>query len=590
MRFRSLHHRLIAHVATLVATALTLLVLLAGWELNRELEIERRASLERVAYNELARLEERIQNLLENTHTLTANHFIINGLLDPQGRRTYLPRLVKDFAQGRQMLAFSLVDFDGTIMHSEGSPSNEPTRNLPLRRALELGRSIPFFIGNEQRLAIAAPVNHYNTTQGAVLVEFDFLDILLRQFQSRQHPEHHLRIIVHDQEFISLTHGEGSSISARALADPASTPLLAELAVTLEISTPLAQHREPIQRALQELARMGAALLLIALGVIIGLGNNMVAPILTLYDRVRRSDSRQDIPCAPLGTHDELEQLAEAFDQRTLELRQHRDRLEERVAERTAALRQTEDMLRLVINAIPARVYWKDTQCRYLGCNRLFAQDAGFSDCDGIIGLQDDDMLWSHPGMGLPENDRVVLGDGKPRLHVQEPRTTPDGRTRWLRTSRIPLLNRDGKPLGILGLYEDITEALRKETDLRTLSTALEQSPLAVIITDTRGRITYVNQRFCSLTGYGKGDVMGKNPSLLKSGQTPPDTYRQLWQSLTSGEAWCGTLYNRRKDGSLLRETAHMAPIVDAQGQTTHYLAMKWDSSACPEGHAPVPQ
>ena len=76
--------------------------------------------------------------------------------------------------------------------------------------------------------------------------------------------------------------------------------------------------------------------------------------------------------------------------------------------------------------------------------------------------------------------------------------------------------------------------------ELRKLTRAVEQSPASIVITDLDGKIEYVNPRFSSVTGYSLDEAIGKNPRILKSGETPPDTHRQLWDSLTAGQEWQG--------------------------------------------------
>ena len=112
---------------------------------------------------------------------------------------------------------------------------------------------------------------------------------------------------------------------------------------------------------------------------------------------------------------------------------------------------------------------------------------------------------------------------------------------------------------------------------LRKLSQAVEQSPESIVITDLEGRIEYVNQAFMNTTGYSLDEVLGRNPRLLKSGETPPETYAGLWAALSQGAQWSGQLVNRRRTGEIFHEFASIAPIRDEQGSITHYLAVKQD-------------
>ena len=115
------------------------------------------------------------------------------------------------------------------------------------------------------------------------------------------------------------------------------------------------------------------------------------------------------------------------------------------------------------------------------------------------------------------------------------------------------------------------------EATLLRISRAVEQSPASVVVTDTRGVIEYVNDKFTKVTGYSRQEAIGQHTRMLKSGQTPPDVYEALWRTIAAGGEWRGELLNRRKDGELFWELASMSPIVDADGTVTSYLAIKED-------------
>ncbi|MBF0181292.1 MAG: PAS domain S-box protein [Magnetococcales bacterium] len=126
-------------------------------------------------------------------------------------------------------------------------------------------------------------------------------------------------------------------------------------------------------------------------------------------------------------------------------------------------------------------------------------------------------------------------------------------------------------------LKSEIIERQQAETELRKLTRAVEQSPVSVIITDLTGRIEYVNPKFCLVSGYAAAEVMGRNPSLLKSGKVNDHTYRELWETLARGEEWRGEFLNRKKNGECYWELASISPIRGRFGEVTHYLAVKED-------------
>jgi len=123
----------------------------------------------------------------------------------------------------------------------------------------------------------------------------------------------------------------------------------------------------------------------------------------------------------------------------------------------------------------------------------------------------------------------------------------------------------------------EIAEREYAEMELRKLTQAVEQGPASIVLTDLDGNIEYVNPRFTQTTGYCLDESIGINPRILKTDLTPPETYRQLWNTITAGKEWHGEFVNRKKDGSLYYESAIISPITDLNGNATHYLAVKED-------------
>jgi len=117
----------------------------------------------------------------------------------------------------------------------------------------------------------------------------------------------------------------------------------------------------------------------------------------------------------------------------------------------------------------------------------------------------------------------------------------------------------------------------RSEAELKKLSQAVEQSPATIVITDRNGTIEYVNPRFTKITGYTPEEVLGKNPRILKSGRTPPDEYKSLWETIASGKDWQGELVNRKKNGELYDESLSISPIRDRRGGIAHFVAVLED-------------
>ncbi|MFZ0743798.1 MAG: PAS domain S-box protein [Terracidiphilus sp.] len=109
------------------------------------------------------------------------------------------------------------------------------------------------------------------------------------------------------------------------------------------------------------------------------------------------------------------------------------------------------------------------------------------------------------------------------------------------------------------------------------LVAAVEQAADGIVLTDTSGRIQYVNPAFSAMTGYTRDEVVGQNPRLLKSGRQSDAFYEELWGTIVAGKVWHGELANRRKDGRFYSEEMRISPLHDSSGVTTGYIAIKRD-------------
>ncbi|MDE2439756.1 MAG: response regulator, partial [Betaproteobacteria bacterium] len=140
-----------------------------------------------------------------------------------------------------------------------------------------------------------------------------------------------------------------------------------------------------------------------------------------------------------------------------------------------AELKKQKELLQSVIEHAPIRVFWKDKESRFLGCNRLFALDAGLDSPDALIGKSDFDFSWRAQAEIYRADDLNVMATGIPKIDFEEPQTTPDGKTIWLSTSKVPLQDGNNQIIGILGIYSDITERKNAAQELTSHRLHLEQ-------------------------------------------------------------------------------------------------------------------
>ncbi len=155
-----------------------------------------------------------------------------------------------------------------------------------------------------------------------------------------------------------------------------------------------------------------------------------------------------------------------------------------------------------------------------------------------------------------------------------------DGARRWVHGQGEIQYDAEDRPVVLIGVIQDITERKLVEASLRKISVAVEQSPLSIVITDPHGTIEYVNPGFSAVTGFSAQEAIGRNPRILKSGKTPPEQYRAMWETLARGEVWRGEFQNRKKDGNLFHERETIAPVRDLAGVLTNFIAIKEDISS----------
>jgi len=420
-----------------------------------------------------------------------------------------------------------------------------------------------------------------------------------------------------------------------------------------------------------------------------------------------------------------------------------------------------ETLLQDIINLLPIRVFWKDENLKYAGCNKIFAKDAGENEPEDIIGKNDYQLSWYDHSEQYRADDRNVMDTGKPKMNFEEEQTTPSGSKIWLRTSKVPLTDQFGNSIGVLGTYEDITEQKKAEammqknmelliekekadiseqitkdfiielsnekekvlqsasdlkkandklrvsneelfkakikaekneihlntileqtmdgislasmdgdfifvnqalcmmlgysvnelltmnvSDLSTLDstesnsftktkkegnaswsnvklrckdgsiiyvdingkrieienqqtmlgvirnvtervaseqtskklqTAIESSKTSIIITDINGNIEYANPYFTIQTGYLPDEYIGKNPKILKSGLHTAGYYKNIWDTILSGNTWEGEFYNRKRNGEYYWENATISPILNSDNEIISLVAVKID-------------
>jgi len=142
----------------------------------------------------------------------------------------------------------------------------------------------------------------------------------------------------------------------------------------------------------------------------------------------------------------------------------------------------------------------------------------------------------------------------------------------WIRSRATVLRDENGKALRMFGTHRDITDEKKSQSEFKKLHQAIIQSPISVVITDKEGYIEFFNPAFCKITGWSDQEILGKKPSILKSGFQPASFYEKLWKTISSGNEWQGEFKNRKKNGEYYWELASISPIKNNFGTITHYV------------------
>jgi PAS domain S-box-containing protein len=235
-------------------------------------------------------------------------------------------------------------------------------------------------------------------------------------------------------------------------------------------------------------------------------------------------------------------------------------------------LYQSRQMLQSILDTIPQRVFWKDRNLSYLGCNKALAIDTGLKDPAEIIGKNDYDLAWRESAGLYRADDKQVIEHAAPRLNFDETLRRPDGSLSWIRTSKLPLRDREGKVIGVIGTYEDITERKRAEEALieekRLLHSLMDNVPDAIYFKDRESHFTRINKAHARLFGLNDpAQAVGKTDSDFFAGEHAQQVYAYEQEIIRTGQP---VMDKEEKetwpDGHVTWVTTTKMPLRDANG------------------------
>lgn len=236
-----------------------------------------------------------------------------------------------------------------------------------------------------------------------------------------------------------------------------------------------------------------------------------------------------------------------------------------------AELRKNEELLSKIFNNAVDIIFIKNTDREYVSVNNSFLQLYNLK-LEDVIG-ENDKSLNTYADISLIEktDNKVLLGEtinNTVEININNKKTI-------LNEIKSPLLDNNGKVIGIFGIGRDVTEKEMHKTELRKLSKAVEQSPSGIVITDEKGYIQYVNTRFTKITGYSEEDLIGNLPKLTEDNEE----YRKIWINIKPGEMWNGEVYDRKKNGEFYWGLLAIAPITDQNNFVAGFVGVLEDTT-----------
>ncbi len=239
-------------------------------------------------------------------------------------------------------------------------------------------------------------------------------------------------------------------------------------------------------------------------------------------------------------------------------------------------------ILKSIIYNLSEGVIVADTRGKFLFFNRaaqailgIGAQDVDFRAWSEVYGCFQSDGVTPFPSSELPLA-RAVRGETVDETEIVIRNVSrPEGIHILVKAS--PLLNEENEMCGGIVVFHDVTKSRKAEQSIQTLTNAVEQTADSILITDTAGVIEYVNPAFELTTGYTREEILGRRPSILKSGVHDAGFYQGLWSTVAAGNVFRATIANRKKSGEIYFAEQTITPMRNGMGSITHYVSVVKD-------------
>jgi PAS domain S-box-containing protein len=200
-----------------------------------------------------------------------------------------------------------------------------------------------------------------------------------------------------------------------------------------------------------------------------------------------------------------------------------------------------------------------------------------------MLGYSADEMIGKTPSEFADHENQKIFMEQAPKESTKNHQSyeitlkKKNGQDLHTYFNATTIRDKSGKVQGAFAFITDITEFKRTQEERNRLAIAIEQAAESVFITDGHGMIQYVNPAFERLTEYGRKDAIGQTPRFLKSGKHDALFYKEMWETITRGDAWHGRIINRKKDGTFYEVDATISPVLDKSGNITHFVSIDRD-------------
>lgn len=491
-----LRRRLIRQIIFLVVLIIAVGIAASSLMLHRVITDKEMASLDMLAHQYLLALDQRLSFLAQNIEQFSNNSFVTSSLIDPQGRSSYLPQFVQEFNQTSFVVETTIVDFAGEVIYASNDKIPDYLQHPDLRTTLAAGTQTFHLREKEMQLVIMQPISYYQTTQGVAVVAVD-LRAILKEILPKDSTR--LSRLYHGEVpfFVANEQPGFSYVTYRHQHDEdGGASYVQKLGLAFEIGEPRRAFFRPLRTAAVALLSLSSIFVVLGALVASRMGNQIAQPILRLCDRVRESAlSTKAIPCSPVGTSDELEELALAFDERTAQLLEAQsalleknelleqeifqrcqaevllqnayDDLEERIEERTRELRETQESLNRA-QTIAHLGNWELN----LSTDKLWWSDEIFR----IFGREPQEFTPSYEAFleAVHPQDREAVAKAvestlsrKAPYAIEHRIILPDNRQRYVFEQGRLVVDEAGIPVRLAGTVQDISERKKMEILLR---------------------------------------------------------------------------------------------------------------------------